>query len=61
MSITHNTISQSNNQLAKPELQNTLLPARLKELLQKADDTNQEIIYSKGQVSRFIDACCDCV
>lgn len=41
--------------------ENTALPANLKEILQKTDSGSQEVVYSKDQLSRFLDACCDCV
>ena len=40
---------------------NTALPTNLKETLQKTDNDSQDVLYSKSQLSRFLDACCDCV
>lgn len=40
---------------------NTALPTNLKENFQKTDNDSQEVLYSKSQLSRFLDACCDCV
>lgn len=40
---------------------NTALPTNLKENLQKTDNDSQDVLYSKSQLSRFLDACCDCV
>ncbi len=56
-----NTVSETNATSVNRVMENTALPAHLKEILQTTDDSNQEVIYSKGQLTRFLDACCDCV
>lgn len=61
MSITEkNAVSKNHTNVQALQLENSLLPAHLKEILLKSEG-EQEVAYSNRQVSRFLDACCDCV